>query len=76
MSAQYAVVFFPSDDLVAEGVGPFRSLERAEAAAARIATALDGEEGGERFAAAAPQVVSLTSERVAVERYGLEEADR
>lgn len=41
MGDQYAVVIFPYSHITPEAVGPFRSLDRAQAAAERLDTAGD-----------------------------------
>ncbi len=61
MADQYAVVFFPYSHITPEAVGPFRSLDRAEAAAERLDAAGDHSERSH-----APSVVRLMSTDEAV----------
>lgn len=43
MPGQYAVIWFPTDMLVADGTGPFRTAARADKAAERLAAVSDHE---------------------------------
>ena len=68
--SQYVVTYFPEDTLVVAAVGPFRSLERAEAAKARLEEIEDGwDDAGLVASGRGVQVVELSSLTAALDDY-------
>lgn len=67
MADQFVVAFFGDGTLVVDAIGPYRSRERADAAADRLAAAIDNPDDWEDCSPSrVPQVVRLMSEADAV----------
>lgn len=60
--SQYVVTYFPDDTLIVAAIGPFRSLERAEAAKARLDKVEDSwDDAGIIASGRGTQVIELSS---------------